>query len=283
MFENRIPVADPVLVEVAHGRYHSPHAVLGAHLGDDSVTIRTVRHLADAVTVITEDGSYPAEHEMEGVWVAVLDQTEIPDYRLEIQYGDTVITVDDPYRFLPALGEMDTYLIGEGRHEQLWEVLGAHRKEYDGPMGEVQGVAFAVWAPNARAVRVVGDFNFWDGSGSAMRTLGDSGVWELFIPDVPVGARYKFEIQGPDGNWFQKADPMARGTEVPPATASVVNESHYEWGDDEWMKTRGSRSPHSEPMSIYECHIGSWRQGLTYREFADELVPYLLDMGYQHV
>lgn len=283
MSEKPVSVSDSVLSEVAHGRYHSPHAVLGAHVGDGSVTIRTVRHLADAVTVVTPEGTFPAQHEADGVWVAVLPGTTPPDYRLEITYGDSTITVDDPYRFLPTLGEMDTYLIIEGRHEQLWQVLGAHRKHYEGPMGHVEGVAFAVWAPNARAVRVVGDFNFWDGTGSAMRTLGDSGVWELFIPDVAVGARYKFEICGPDGNWFQKADPMARATEVPPATASVVTKSEYKWGDDQWMETRGSQSPHSSPMSIYECHIGSWRQGLSYREFADELVPYLLDLGYTHV
>ena len=117
---------------------------------------------------------------------------------------------------MPTLGEMDTYLISEGRHEELWEVLGAHVKHYDGPMGEVEGTAFAVWAPNARAVRVVGDFNYWDGTATAMRSLGSSGVWELFVPGVGVGARYKFEICFADGSWHQKADPMARATEVPP-------------------------------------------------------------------
>lgn len=283
MTHEPVKVDEQILSLVARGEYHSPHSVLGAHAGEDSVTIRTVRHLADSVVVITAGGTTNAAHERDGVWVAVLPGTTIPDYRLETTYGETTVLVDDPYRFLPSLGEIDTYLIAEGRHEELWQILGAHRKYYDGPMGAVEGVAFAVWAPNARAVRVVGDFNFWDGGGSAMRTLGESGIWELFVPGVPVGARYKYEICGPDGSWFQKADPMAQATEIPPATASVVTESTHTWGDSAWMDTRASRSPYSEPMSIYECHIGSWRQDRGYRALADELVPYLLDMGFTHV
>ena len=116
---------------------------------------------------------------------------------------------------------------------------------FDGVMGPVDGVAFAVWAPNAQAVRVVGDFNFWDGTGHAMRTMGASGVWELFIPGVGVGARYKFEIQGPSGNWFQKADPMARATEIPPATASVVTDVFHTWNDEDWLRAREDANPHS--------------------------------------
>ncbi len=282
---NKEPVSVPydVLDAVARGEYHSPHAVLGGHPEDGTVTIRTVRHLADEVTVVTNDGEYPAAHEHNGVWVAVLPNDEVPDYRLRIRYGDTETTVDDPYRFLPFVGELDQHLFSEGRLEELWRTMGARRQYLSGPMGDVEGVAFTVWAPNARAVRVVGDFNFWDGSGSAMRSLGSSGIWELFIPDVGVGARYKFEIQGPEGNWFQKADPMARATEVPPATASVVTESNYEWQDEEWLEKRANTNLHKGPMSVYECHIGSWKQGLSYRELADELVPYMLDMGYTHV
>ena len=139
------------------------------------MTIRTVRHLADAVAVVTAEGSFPTEHEQDGVWVVVLPGDAIPDYRLDVTYGNETTRVDDPYRFLPTLGEMDTYLISEGRHEALWEVLGAHVKTYDGTMGPVSGTAFAVWAPNARAVRVVGDFNYWDGTATAMRSLGSPG------------------------------------------------------------------------------------------------------------
>lgn len=283
MIYEPVKVDETILALVARGEYHSPHAILGAHVGEDSVTIRTVRHLADSVDVVTADGKTSAEHERDGIWTAVLPGVVVPDYRLEVTYGETTVTADDPYRFLPTLGEVDTYLISEGRHEELWQVLGAHRRYYDGPMGQVEGVAFAVWAPNARSVRVVGDFNFWDGSGSAMRTLGDSGIWELYIPDVPVGARYKYEICGPDGSWFQKADPMAQATEIPPASASVVTESMHEWSDESWMETRPSRSPHTGPMSIYECHIGSWRQDRGYRELGEELVDYVLEMGFTHV
>ena len=246
-----VPVESWVLSDVAYARYHNPHGVLGAHVGEDGVTVRTVRHLADAVAVVTQDGTYPARHEQEGVWVAVLPGDTVPDYRLDVTYGEETTRVDDPYRFLPTLGEMDTYLISEGRHEELWEVLGAHVKHYNGPMGEVEGTAFAVWAPNARAVRVVGDFNYWDGTASAMRSLGSSGVWELFIPGVGVGARYKYELCFADGSWHQKADPMARATEVPPATASVVTDLFHSWQDQEWMDQRSQADPHAGPMSIY--------------------------------
>lgn len=278
-----VPVDPDILDAVAQGSHYLPHSVLGAHLGQDSVTIRTVHHLADAVDILTAHGTYPATHERNGVWVAVLPLDQIPDYRVQVTYGDQKTVVDDPYRFLPTLGEMDTYLISEGRHEELWEVLGAHLKHYSGEMGEVEGVAFAVWAPNARAVRVVGDFNFWDGTGSAMRSLGVSGVWEIFIPGVGVGARYKYEIQGPGGNWFQKADPLARATEIPPATASVVTDRFHEWADGAWMDARPAKVPHRGPVSAYEVHIGSWRQGLGYRGLADELIPYLQETGFTHV
>lgn len=277
------PVDSNTLAQVAGARYHSPHSVLGAHLHDGGVTVRTVRHLADSVEVVTASGVTAATHEQDGVWVAVLDTDQIPDYRLRVTYGDQTTEVDDPYRFLPTLGDMDIYLISEGRHETLWTVMGAHRRRYEGELGVVEGVSFAVWAPNARAVRVVGDFNFWDGTGSAMRSLGGSGVWELFIPGVEVGARYKYEICAPDGNWMQKADPMARATEIPPATASVVTDQFHEWNDAEWMEARTHNNPHQMPMSVYELHVGSWKQGLGYRGLADELIPYLKQMGFTHV
>ena len=276
-------VATDVLDAVAEGRYPLPHDVLGAHLNDGVVTIRSVHHLADSVEVLTQDHTYPATHEHGGVWVCVFAAEDIPDYRLRVTYGDHSQVVDDPYRFLPTVGEMDTYLISEGRHERLWEVLGAHLMHFDGVMGPVDGVAFAVWAPNAQAVRVVGDFNFWDGTGHAMRTMGASGVWELFIPGVGVGARYKFEIQGPSGNWFQKADPMARATEIPPATASVVTDVFHTWNDEDWLRAREDANPHNGPMSIYEVHAGSWKQDLGYRGLADELIPYVKKMGFTHV
>ena len=158
--------------------------------------------------------------------------------------------------------------------------MGAHVRHY---AGNVTGTSFAVWAPSARGVRVRGDFNHWDGREHPMRQLGHSGVWELFVPDVGSGTRYKFAILGGDGWWREKADPMAYYTEVPPLTSSVVFESHYTWGDDDWMTARPNLQPITGPMSVYEMHLGSWRRGRSYAELADELVPYLTDLGYTHV
>jgi 1,4-alpha-glucan branching enzyme len=178
------------------------------------------------------------------------------------------------------LGEVDLHLIGEGRHERLWEVLGAHVRNVGGETGTV----FAVWAPNARGVRVVADFNGWNGHDHEMKNLGPSGVWELFVPDVGDGTRYKFEVHGVDGSWSLRADPLAFQAEVPPATASVVFTSRYEWGDAEWMAARArTTTAHDRPMSIYEVHLASWRRGRSYRDLAEELTAYVLDMGFTHV
>ncbi|MPV87803.1 1,4-alpha-glucan branching protein GlgB [Georgenia ruanii] len=278
-----LPVEPAELHRVAYGYSHDPHAVLGPHVGDSGVTVRTARHLADAVEIVTAAGTYAATHEQDGVWVAVLPGRQVPDYRVRVTYGDVSSVVDDPYRFLPTLGELDRHLIAEGRHEELWTVLGAHVHTYPSELGEVRGVGFAVWAPNARAVRVIGDFNGWDGTTSAMRSLGSAGVWELFLPDATAGQKYKYEIQYQDGSWHQKADPMARRTEVPPATASVVEVSEYTWDDDAWLARRTHTNPHTGPMSIYEVHLGSWRPGLGYRELAEELVAHVTHLGFTHV
>ncbi len=279
------PVPSHVLSALANGLHFSPHDVLGPHPHDGAVTIRTVRHGADAVAVVTADATIPARPEQDGVWVAVVPGEEVPEYRLQVTYGDRVDTVDDGYRFLPTLGDVDLHLIREGRHEHLWGVLGAHVRRYPTASGEVVGTSFAVWAPNARAVRVIGDFNGWDGRATSMRSLGDSGVWELFVPHVGKGTAYKFEIVTPDGAVRAKADPMARAAEVPPATASVVTESEHTWADDAWMERRRDQPDlaHNGPMSIYEVHLGSWRQGLSYRELASQLVEYVTWMGFTHV
>ena len=184
---------------------------------------------------------------------------------------------DDPYRHLPTLGEMDLHLIREGRHEKLWEVLGARFQP------EAAGTAFAVWAPNARGVRVIGDFNHWDGRPHPMRSLGSSGVWELFVPDARPGMRYKYDICGPDGTWRRKADPMATLAERPPATASVIFASGYQWQDQYWLAARVGWDALRSPVSAYEVHIGSWRPGLSYSELADQLADYVTEMGFTHV
>jgi 1,4-alpha-glucan branching enzyme len=277
-----------ILARVAAGEYHAPHSVLGAHLDDHGhVTVRTVKHLATAVEVVTAAGSVAMTHESNGVWVAVLDPLQpghVPDYRLEVTYeGVPAVAIDDPYHYLPTVGEVDLHLIGEGRHEKLWEVLGAHVQHYKSSLSDVDGVSFAVWAPNAQAVRVKGDFNAWDGRENSMRSLGSSGVWELFIPGVLAGACYKYEIKTKAGHWVEKADPLAFGTEVPPLTASRVVESAYAFKDEEWMAARASRDPHNSAMSVYEVHLGSWRVGLGYRELAKDLVDYVKWLGFTHV
>ncbi|WP_084038191.1 1,4-alpha-glucan branching protein GlgB [Demequina sp. NBRC 110053] len=272
-----------LLEDVAAGTHHEPHAVLGPHVTPDGVTVRVLRPLASAVSIETLDGTFAATHEHSGVWKALLPGEDAPDYRVHVTYGGEPQVQDDPYRFLPSLGELDMHLIREGRHEALWEVLGATVRRYPSVLGDVHGTSFAVWAPNARAVRVVGDFNHWQGASHSMRSLGSSGVWELFIPGVVDGDAYKFEILGKDGHWKQKADPMARRTEVPPQTASIVTESTYEWRDAPWMTRRESAEPHRSPMSVYEVHLGSWKQGLSYRELARELVAYVTELGFTHV
>jgi 1,4-alpha-glucan branching enzyme len=272
------------------GQHHDPHSVLGAHPvpGEDPVVegtvIRALRPLATSVTVVLPDGSrHPMTHYHLGVFeVTVPEEAEsVRDYRLEVAYVNSDPRLqDDPYRHLPTLGELDLYLIGEGRHEQLWHALGARPIAVDG--GET-GTAFAVWAPNARGVRLVGDFNFWDGRAYPMRSLGGAGVWELFVPGVQPGTTYKYSICGPDGVWRDKADPMATYAETPPATASVVYQSSYEWDDADWLSDRTERQPLSSPMSVYEVHLGSWRPGLSYRDLAVELAAYVTDLGFTHV
>ncbi|QBR91676.1 1,4-alpha-glucan branching protein GlgB [Nocardioides euryhalodurans] len=284
-----LPVSHEELDLLVRGEHGHPHAVLGPHPHDGAVTVRVLKPLASSVVVAWGEERVSLDHEHEGVWVGVLPTTEVPGYRLEVSYDGGPTTLDDPYRFLPTLGEMDLHLINEGRHENLWDVLGARVHHYDGPLGDtVSGTAFAVWAPSARGVRVKGSFNSWDGREHPMRQLGQSGVWELFVPDTGSGTGYKFAILGADGQWREKADPMAFHTEVPPMTSSVVFESTYTWGDDEWMAARASGEPPVEhAMSTYEMHLGSWRkrdgQVMTYAELADELVPYLTDLGFTHV
>ncbi|MQA85988.1 MAG: 1,4-alpha-glucan branching protein GlgB [Streptosporangiales bacterium] len=276
------------LDRLVRGAHHDPHAILGAHPGSDGVTVRTLRPWARSVDVVLADGQrFALKHEHEGVFAALLPVDATPDYRLAVAYDGEPRLADDPYRFWPTLGEVDLHLIGEGRHEELWRVLGAHERRYDTPAGPVTGTSFAVWAPSARGVRVVGDFNHWDGRGHPMRSMGVSGVWELFVPGVAAGARYKYDVLGADGTWRHKADPLAFATEHPPATASVVHTSQYVWGDEDWMARRAELDWTAEPMSVYEVHLGSWRRGPAgsrgYRELADELVGYVTELGFTHV
>ncbi len=281
-----VPLAVPVgeLNDLVAGRHGAPHDVLGPHVDGGRVTIRTLRPLARSVTIKAPTGDVTMRHEHEGVWVGVLNAPEVTDYRLEIEYdGGSRALYDDPYRYLPTVREMDQHLINEGRHEQLWEVLGAHVQTYESAHGAVTGTSFAVWAPHARGVRVAGDFNFWDGRAQPMRRLGVSGIWEIFVPGVGNGALYKYEILGADGQWRQKADPLAQRTQVPPERASVVFGSSYEWGDEAWIEGRPRTQRVDTAMSVYEVHLASWRQDLGYRDLADELVSYVAALGFTHV
>ena len=267
-----------------------PHSLLGAHPAGAGVVVRVYRPDATAVRVVPQRGNtvelgrrHPA-----GVFEGRLPRRSLPfRYRLEVEYGSgPTITLDDPYAFLPTLGELDLYLAGEGRHEDLYARLGAHPREIDG----VAGTAFSVWAPSARSVSVVGDLNWWDGRLHPMRTLGSAGIWELFVPGVGEGARYKFEIRAGNGSLLLKADPVAFAAEVPPATASVVSRARHEWQDHEWLASRRSGPPLDRPISIYEVHLGSWRRNplegnrsLSYLELADELTDYAVALGFTHV
>ncbi len=272
-------------------RHHEPHSVLGIHPEADAVVIRTVRPDAVKIDVVPDfGGRIPMQHRKGGVFEARLNgRTEVFGYLLEVTYaGNQVFTLRDPYSFLPTLGDLDLYFAGEGRHERLWERMGAHPLHHGG----TSGTSFAVWAPTAAGVSVVGDFNGWDGRLHAMRALGGSGIWELFIPEVGEGARYKFELRlqrgGPP---MLKADPFAFRTEVPPATASVVHDlQHFRWTDDAWLEARAGQDTHRRPLSIYELHFASWRRvvedgdrPLTYREMAPALADYAEQMGYTHV
>ncbi|MGA5445013.1 1,4-alpha-glucan branching enzyme [Streptomyces umbrinus] len=262
------------------GAHHEPHSVLGAHPVPGGVVFRVLRPYALSVTVVTGELRAELNDDGEGFFSAVLPLREVPAYRLLVEYEGTVQDTEDAYRFLPTIGEFDLHLFGEGRHEQLWKALGAEPMVHEG----VSGTRFTVWAPNARGVRVAGSFNFWDATAFPMRSLGSSGVWELFVPGIGEGELYKFEITRPDGSKTMRADPMARRTEIPPATSSIVHASRHEWQDGEWMARRASDPPaHEAPFSVYEVHLASWRPGLTYRQLAEQLPVYVSDLGFTHV
>jgi 1,4-alpha-glucan branching enzyme len=273
-------------------RHPDPHSVLGIHPMSGGVALRAFRPDASAIAALPDDGRAPIPLRPRGqgffeAWVPGPEKAF--SYLLEVSYPHGAsFRLRDPYCFLPTLGEVDLHLTGEGRHRRLWEKLGAQPLHFSG----VAGVAFAVWAPTAAGVSVVGDFNGWDGRLHAMREMGSSGVWELFIPEVGEGTRYKFEIRPRHGGPpLLKADPFAFRTEVPPATASVVHSlKHYRWGDGPWMQRRRLTDWMASPLSIYEVHLGSWKRvvedggrPLTYREAAVSLAGYAKQMGFTHV
>jgi 1,4-alpha-glucan branching enzyme len=289
------------------GTHSDPFRILGPHRMGDDLAIRAFRPDARKIDVVL-DGSasgpsrtgvkstaYKQEPiEAEKIHRDGFFQAKIPnatrdlDYRLQITNWDgSEYTMHDPYQYGPILGEVDLHLFSEGQHWQLYEKFGAHLREISGE----RGVYFAVWAPNAQRVSVVGDFNGWDGRVNPMRKLLSAGVWELFLPGVREGAHYKFEIRTQTGTLLLKSDPFAFFNQWGKETSSLVyNLERYKWADAEWMESRRKRDWPKSPMSIYEVHLGSWRRKadennrhLSYLEFAETLIPYVLEMGYTHI
>ncbi len=282
---------------IADGDLRDPFRLLGPQPGaagsDGPWTIRAILPGAtEADAIDATSGDVVARLTPTGTGNVCVGTTTAegrpPRYWLEARNGDASWRVEDPYQYGPVLGALDEYLVNEGSHRRLWQALGAHVMAHEG----VEGVHFAVWAPNARRVSVVGDFNDWDGRRHAMRALGSSGVWEIFLPGLGEGTVYKYEVKaGGDGAILPlKADPVGFGAEHPPKTASVVRDLRgFDWHDDAWMDTRGETFRDDRPISIYEVHLGSWRRAdggarpLSYRELADVLVPYVADLGYTHL
>ncbi|MGE5506492.1 MAG: 1,4-alpha-glucan branching protein GlgB [Actinomycetota bacterium] len=275
---------------IANGTHGDPFAVLGPHPHGDKLVVRTFQPQAKAVWLVSPPGRTEMERvHPEGLFVGRVDADMGGSYRLLVEYADgRTEEVEDPYRFHPVLGELDIHLLVEGRHLRTYEKLGSHPTTVDG----VAGVNFAVWAPNARRVSVVGDFNHWDGRRHPMRLRHAAGVWEIFIPRLGHGTLYKYEIIGAGGNLLPlKADPYGHYAEVPPKTASVVwDMAERQWGDQAWMERQQARNDRHAPISIYEVHLGSWRRvpedgnrPLSYIELADQLADYVADLGFTHV
>lgn len=296
------PSAKPArMAEISHeeaealvtGRHGDPFSILGAHQRPGGWLIRAFEPGAETLEALPleEEGSplllTPVEGSaglFEGFWPG----QDRPAYRLSARRGEDSWSFDDPYRFSPLLGQWDEYFLSEGAHWRLWEALGGRLAEHEG----VKGARFAVWAPSAQRVSVVGEFNLWDGRRHAMRQRGATGVWEIFIPGLEAGAAYKYEIVGPDGQVLPlKADPLALRMELRPNTASLLTApSAHAWNDEAWMARRGAAQALDAPISIYEVHLGSWRRNLeeggrplTYEELARQLVQYASWMGFTHL
>jgi len=282
--------------KIVKGEHTSPHSVLGNHRvaleGSDCIVIRTFVPGAAEASVVVEKGNIrkiPMQkvHE-EGLFETVVkDQSDFFPYKLEIQTNGHVYLREDPYRYLPSIGDFNFGDLRGDAYHQAYRMLGAHQKTY----GDIEGFSFALWAPNAKQVSVIGDFNKWDYRAHPMRQMGPSGIWEIFIPGIPKGTLYKYSVLGCFGQRLEKTDPFAFAMEMRPRTASVAwNVDQYRWQDREWLDFRAKSVPYEQPLSIYEVHLGSWarvpeegKRWLTYRELATRLVTYVKKMGFTHI
>lgn len=272
---------------LAAGRHRDPFALLGVHKFGTRRIVRTFQPQANNVSLVDAAGKLLAPMQRihdAGIFAAFMPARK-KRYRLRIESGGRQYDVEDPYRFPSTLGDVDLYLLGEGSHQRIYATLGAHCIELLG----IDGTRFAVWAPAAHRVSVVGDFNDWDGRRHVMRRHPGNGTWDIFLPGVGEGTMYKFELLDAQGRLLPlKTDPLAHYYEPPPGNAAIVYKSDYRWADGDWMQLRHDEPGLDRPVSIYEVHLGSWRRksdnrSLSYRELADELIDYVCDMGYTHI
>ena len=280
---------------IVYSEEDHPHDILGAHVTEEGILIQTFLPTAKSVTVVLKDSKkeYPMDLEdEEGFFAALLPGKKIPKYHYHVDFGEkadgkeNIVEYEDPYRFAPQITEKETKKFNAGICYDIYEKLGSHPMTVNG----VEGVLFAVWAPNAMRVSVVGDFNLWDGRRLPMRRLWDSGIFELFVPGLAAGQLYKYEIKAKGGLTFLKADPYANAAQLRPDTASVITDlSQYAWKDEAWLKQRKNADSKKAPMSIYEVHLGSFRKPedgrefYNYRELAVMLADYVKEMGYTHI
>jgi 1,4-alpha-glucan branching enzyme len=286
-----------IIDKVINSEYHDPFQILGVHLsGTEKAIIRTFQPHAQSVDVVIGESAHTMRRiRSEGMFEIEVDRSSCfdPDfnpynYRFRITYfdGNTHIT-NDPYRFLPQLGEEDKYLFNSGTNYNLYNHMGAHVTSCD----NIKGTIFRVWAPAAKRVSVLGNFNGWDGRVHPMRSLDTSGIWELFLPGIGQDELYKFEIKTQHNEILVKSDPFQFYGELRPHTASIIRDiNRYTWGDDEWQHTKRTTPPYNRPISIYEIHPGSWKRDpahperfLTFRELADEIIPYVIKLGFTHI
>ncbi len=306
-------IAPDQIDRIVSNQHRNPFEVLGPHPaeGGSAWIVRTYQPQADAIWVVLpeERREYPmtTQHHPH-FFECIIPVAQLTDYQLKIKSGSHEQVIYDPYAFKsPVLTDFDIHLFAEGNHHRIYEKMGAHAIELDG----VTGVYFAVWAPNARNVSVLGDFNNWDGRQHQM-AIGGNGIWTLFMPGLQVGAAYKYEIKNQDGHPYEKSDPYGFQQEIRPKTASIVTDlDKYQWGDQDWLEKRRTTDTLSQPISVYECHIGSWLHAdasvpallpdgtkepsvvvseykpgaryLTYRELAVQLIPYVQELGFTHI